>query len=186
VVVGFVAAAAVLTGCGGTTEAASADGAWRNDADIEFVQSMIPHHEQALMMAAMADQAAQDQRIRDLAEGISTSQAAEIELMRSWLAAWGVEEADAAGHAAMGHGLDGSGMPGMMTGDQLTALVKSEASRFDRMFLAMMIDHHEGAIEMARTVQDEGDNAEVAALADGIIEAQAREIADMRDWLAAT
>jgi uncharacterized protein (DUF305 family) len=181
-----VAAAALLAGCGGTTEAAPADGAWRNDADIEFVQSMIPHHEQALMMAAMADQAAEDPRIRRLADDIEASQPSEIELMRSWLAAWGVEEADAAGHAAMGHGLDGSGMPGMMTGDQLTALVKARSSRFDRMFLTMMIDHHEGAIEMARTVQAEGDNADVAALADGIIEAQAREIAGMKHWLAAT
>lgn len=136
------------------------------------------------MRGSVADRSATDPRILELAGAIETSQSAEIEQMRSWLAEWGIAEADAAGHAAMGHGLDGSGMPGMMTSDQLTALAKSKASAFDRMFLAMMIDHHEGAIDMARTVKANGDNADVAALADDIIAAQAAEIADMKEWLA--
>jgi len=96
-----------------------------------------------------------------------------------------------AGHMGMDHGamgdnmdeLDGD-MPGMMSDDQLDALGDASGSPFDAMWLRMMIEHHEGAIEMARTEQDEGQNRDAIALAEDIEATQTAEIATMEDMLA--
>jgi uncharacterized protein (DUF305 family) len=177
----------LLAGCGDTgTEASSTPAnASFNDADVEFVQSMIPHHQQAVMMSQMAESAAGQTRVKKLAGQIEAAQAPEIKQMRGWLTAWNVEEADAAGHMAMGHGSDGMDMPGMMTTQQMSDLSSSKGTTFDEMFLTMMIEHHEGAIDMANTVKTDGKNPDVGKLADAIIKGQTAEIATMTDWLSA-
>jgi len=114
------------------------------EADVTFVTDMVAHHAQALRMAELAPERAQDQRVRGLAERIAAGQGPEIESMQAWLAAQGLPAADAeADHTAH------QGMPGMATPEQMTRLVASSSEEFDRLFLEMMTSHHEGAIEMA-------------------------------------
>jgi uncharacterized protein (DUF305 family) len=180
-----VALAVVVSGCAddGSTAQPTGEPMTFNKADVDFVQMMIPHHQQAVMMSAMAEQAASNPWVVDLAAEIEAAQQPEIDLMRSWLDEWEVEEADAAGHMAMGHGADGSGMPGMMTAEALDALSDADGSRFDVMFLTMMIEHHEGAVEMAETVIEDGMDPRVEDLAEDIIDAQTREITAMQERL---
>lgn len=82
--------------------------------------------------------------MRGLAERIAAGQGPEIESMQTWLAAQGLPAADAqADHTAH------QGMPGMATPEEMTRLVASDGDEFDRLFLQMMTEHHEGAMEMA-------------------------------------
>jgi uncharacterized protein (DUF305 family) len=174
----------LLAGCSdNNTEAAPPADASFNAADVEFVQSMIPHHEQAVMMSTMVELRSDDPKVKALAADIKAAQGPEIDQMRAWLKAWKVKELDAAGHMSMGHGSGGMNMPGMMSDDQMGDLDDAAGATFDEMFLTMMIDHHEGAIEMAETVKADGKDPEVADLADAIIKAQAAEIATMKGWL---
>jgi uncharacterized protein (DUF305 family) len=174
----LVAAAAVLAAC------SNGGGDDVNDADVTFAQEMIPHHRQATEMADLAATRSQDAEVLDLAERISAAQGPEIETMTGWLESWGEEvPEDMSGmdHSGMDHG----SMPGMMSADQMAALEAASGPDFDRLFLEMMIEHHEGAIEMARTEQEDGSNADAVALAESIEEEQTAEVAEMRDLLAA-
>lgn len=174
----LVAAAAVLAAC------SNGGGDDVNDADVTFAQEMIPHHRQATEMADLAATRSQDAEVLDLAERISAAQGPEIETMTGWLESWGEEvPEDMSGmdHSGMDHG----SMPGMMSADQMAALEAASGPDFDRLFLEMMIEHHEGAIEMARTEQEDGSNADAVALAESIEEEQTAEVAEMRELLAA-
>lgn len=156
-------AALALTAC--DTSDNSGDGGDRgsdfNDADVTFTQSMIPHHEQAVRMAKMARLHASTPEVKNLAEVIEAAQGPEIATMEGWLEDWGQDESDS--KSGMGHGSDD--MPGMMSDDDLSGLEASTGGGFDRMFLTMMIEHHTGAIEMAKTEQSKGKNADAKALA---------------------
>jgi uncharacterized protein (DUF305 family) len=178
-----------LTGCGDSstdtdTDTGSSSGesaaSSHNDADLTFVQGMIPHHEQAVHMADMADDAASSAEVRDLAERIEAAQEPEIETMQGWLEDWGVEEDSHGSMEGMGHG---SGMPGMMSDSDLRDLDRAGGRAFDRMFLTMMIAHHEGAIEMSETELADGQDPDVKALAKDIAAAQTKEIAEMKRLL---
>ena len=143
--------------------------------DVMFAQMMIPHHEQAVEMADMAlDQSTSSVEVRQLAVDIKAAQDPEIETMRAWLEAWGApQEAP----SAMDHD------SGMMADTDMSALAEAEGTEFDQMWLTMMIEHHEGAITMARDVQSTTEDEEVAALAEDIIAAQEAEIATMQTLL---
>ena len=186
----------VLTACGGADTSgtatspspvaptsAAAPGAQvsaeHNDADIAFAQGMIPHHRQAVEMSALATGRAGSDEVRRLAAAIEQAQAPEIAQMRGFLAAWGAPEPGGMGHGGMGHG----GMAGMMTGDQMRRLEQSTGAAFDRMFLEMMIAHHEGAVQMAQTELADGADPQARALAQEIIDAQQSEITVMRRLL---
>jgi uncharacterized protein (DUF305 family) len=177
----------VLTACGSTaapsspassapapTTAVSAD---HNDADIAFVQGMIPHHEQAVEMSQLAADRAASPQVKELAATIERAQAPEIEQMRGFLADWGVEKDSSMGGMHRG----GVSMPGMMSGQQTSGLGQANGAAFDRTFLQMMVMHHEGAVTMARTELSDGLNPQAKALAHTIIDQQTTEIAHMRD-----
>ena len=147
---------------------------------------MIPHHEQAVHMSEMADDGASSAAVRDLAERIKEAQGPEIETMQGWLEDWGVEEDSHGSMDGMDHGDDMGGvdgMPGMMSDSDLDDLDRAGGRAFDRMFLTMMIAHHEGAIEMSETELAEGKDPEVKALAKDIAAAQTKEIAEMKRLL---
>jgi uncharacterized protein (DUF305 family) len=82
----------------------------------------------------------------------------------------------------MDHGASGA-MPGMMSGDQMRQLGQATGAAFDRMFLQMMIAHHQGAVTMAKTERSEGKNPDAQQLAQRIIDAQQREITEMQALL---
>jgi len=176
----------LLTACGGDTgstagheghAAATQPSATFNEADARFAQQMIPHHEQAVDMAELAETRAADPEVKELAATIKSTQAAEISLMRRWLNAWGrPEPSDHDGYA-------GHRMPGMLSDRQMAELEAASGARFDRLFAELMIAHHKGAIEMARTEQREGANPDAVKLAKDIESGQQAEIEQMERLL---
>ena len=158
------------------TGAAATD---HNGADVEFAQGMIPHHQQAVEMADMAVARAADPAVKDLAATIKQAQGPEIITMRGWLDAWG-EKAEGSG----GHGADMEMSGGMMSDQEMGELEKASGAAFDRLFLTMMVRHHEGAIEMAKSELDEGTYPPAQTLASQITTSQAAEIDQMEGLLA--
>ncbi len=176
-------AAFALTACGSGDSAGDGGGDF-NDADVTFAQSMIPHHEQAVQMSKMAKLHASTPEVKNLADEIEAAQGPEIATMQGWLKDWGKDESSGDSMEGMDHGSDDSGMddmPGMMSDSDMSGLEQATGAAFDQMFLAMMIEHHNGAIEMAQTEQSKGKNADAKALADQIEAAQTAEIADMKE-----
>jgi uncharacterized protein (DUF305 family) len=161
----------------GAPAAPSASTAAYNDADVTFAQSMIPHHQQAVQMAAMAAGHASDPQVKNLATTIRKAQQPEIDTMNEWLTAWGRS-------AAMpGSGMGHAAMPGMMTDDDMSALMDANGAAFDKQFLTMMISHHEGAVEMAQQETTQGSNPDAKALAQQIVTDQRAEITTMKGIL---
>lgn len=175
-----VTAALGLTACADDTAGSPGTGSDTssrfNDADVAFVQSMIPHHEQAIEMAELAADRAESTEVKQLAADIEAAQGPEIDQMKSWLDQWGQE-------ATPEGGMDHGDMGGMMTAEDMTMLEEADGAQFDRMFLEMMIEHHEGAIAMARTEQANGVNPDALALAERIESDQEAEIAKMKRLL---
>jgi uncharacterized protein (DUF305 family) len=166
-------------GTGGSPSAESADVTF-NAADEMFVTGMIPHHEQALSMAAMVlEKDGVDPRVVALAERILAAQQPEIDLMNSWLDAWGVDP----GMGEM-EGMD-HGDDGMMSDDDMAALEAATGPEASTLFLEQMVQHHEGAITMAQQELDNGENPDAIDLARTIIDDQTAEIAEMQELLAA-
>ncbi len=112
-------------------------------ADIGFMQGMIMHHQQAVEMAALVEGRTNDETVNAVAGRIDASQKDEITFMREWLEGIG----QPAAMAGMGHAVD-SGMAGMATSAQMAELAAARGVNFDRMFLQLMINHHEGALTM--------------------------------------
>ncbi|NCT90823.1 DUF305 domain-containing protein [Cellulomonas sp. APG4] len=192
--VAAVALGLTLAACGGSDDApanteaastsASGEGATvHNDADTEFAQMMIVHHEGAIEMADLAVAQGSSSEVRELGERISGAQDPEIDLMTSWLEAWGEDLPVDAEMGGMDHGaMEMDGMDQEATMDELVGLTGEE---FDRRFLELMVEHHAGAVEMAEEHMTAGENAEAVELSDTIIEDQTAEIAEMEDLLAA-
>jgi len=120
-------------------------------ADVTFMQGMIPHHAQALVMCNMAKPNGASPQVQLLCERMSISQRDEIAMMRTWLRDRGqTVPAPDATHMTMDHGgmKHDMLMPGMLTDQELAALKKARGKDWDRLFLIGMIKHHEGAIAM--------------------------------------
>jgi uncharacterized protein (DUF305 family) len=162
-----------------TPAVAPKSGATFNATDVKFATDMIPHHRQALDMAKTAESKAATPDVKALAGRIAKAQDPEIATMSGWLTAWG-EPVPSPG--AMHH--DMGEMPGMMTGQELQDLSKATGKDFDRMFLQMMIRHHQGAVEMAKTEQAQGQDPAVRQLATKIAADQTAEITEMQGLLA--
>ena len=189
-------AALVLAACGGdgndtgaaghgghqATDSASAASSapasqgQHNAADVSFAKGMIPHHRQAVEMADLAPDRARSAEVKKLAAEIEKAQAPEIEKLSGWLTSWG-ETVPAEG--AMEHSMHGGGMEGMMSAEEMTALENASGEAFDTSFMEMMIKHHEGAVEMAKTEQSDGAHAPARKMAADIIASQSAEIEQM-------
>ncbi|MEG9224902.1 DUF305 domain-containing protein [Aeromicrobium sp. Sec7.5] len=173
-----------LTACSGDDSSASLPDDV-TEFDVTFAQEMIPHHEQATEMAALAQDRTTSPEILDIASRIEAAQDPEIETMTTWLQEWGVSEESTDEHSEMNHGQGSeSAMPGMMSDEDMSDLEDATGTEFDQMFLTMMIEHHEGAIIMAKAEIDSGTNPDAIALAEQIEAAQTTEIAEMEALLA--
>jgi uncharacterized protein (DUF305 family) len=178
-------AALTLTGCAttgagstpDTSSSASADSstsAQTNDADLAFVQMMSPHHEQAIEMSdSLLEKTGIRPEVTALATGITEAQVPEIEQLSAWAEQWGVEEM-----SGMDHDMDG-----MMSDSDMQELDGAEGTEAEQLFLNQMIEHHTGAIEMARTEIDDGQNPDAIAMAEDIVRTQEDEISRMRTLL---
>jgi uncharacterized protein (DUF305 family) len=114
-------------------------------ADAQFMQDMIPHHNQAVQMSALVADRTNRPEIVDVAGRIDVSQADEIEFMQRWLRERGEDVPDPTAHEAMHTSHQ---MAGMASPEQMTQLAESSGTDFDRLFLQLMIPHHEGAVTM--------------------------------------
>jgi uncharacterized protein (DUF305 family) len=168
-----------LSGCGNDKEDASAD---HNKQDVSFAQNMIPHHGQAVEMSQMATTRAQNERVKTLAKQIEAAQQPEIDTMNGWLTKWGEETVNPSASADE-HAGHGSSMPGMMSADDMKKMEAASGAAFDRMYLEMMIEHHKGAIEMAKTETEKGKSTDAKALAASITSSQQTEITEMEGLL---
>ena len=179
------------TGSSSAAAASASADATVNAADVMFAQMMIPHHQQAVTMADLAPTRASDPELKDLAAKIKAAQDPEITTMKGWLTAWGKPTDLPSDHsmpgmsATPGHGMPGmdAGMPGMMSEQQMKDLAAAKGPAVDRMFAEMMIAHHRGAIDMARTEQADGSNPEAKALAAEIASDQAAEVQTLQKIL---
>lgn len=152
-----------------------------NQADVTFAQGMVPHHQQAVEMSRMAVDRAQSPEVKKLAEQIQAAQGPEIEKLNGWLKSWGAEAST--GMPGMDHGGHGGSGGGMMSPEEMNELGQGSGAEFDQAFLSMMIKHHEGAIEMARTELSAGQYPEAKQMAQQIIDTQQAEIDTMKQLL---
>lgn len=204
---GIATLALTLTGCAeagtGTTgspassasapsSAVSGSAGSGSAGDIAFAQLMIPHHQQALDMAVLAETRAASPQVKALAAQIEAAQDPEIAQMSDWLTSWGApesmpgadgaEDLAVAGHS--GHDMGGMTSGGMMAAEEMDALAKATGADFDTMWLEMMIAHHQGAITMAQQVRGTTQDPDVQALAGAVIAGQSAEIDTMQQLLA--
>ena len=120
--------------------------------DVVFMQDMIPHHNQAVQMALLVEERTNNEELREIAGRINTAQADEIEFMQGWLRERGEDTPDPHAHHAMQTSHD---MAGMASPEEMAQLAASEGVAFDRLFLRLMIAHHEGALEMVEHLLDQ-------------------------------
>lgn len=157
------------------------------EADVRFMQRMIPHHAQALAMTALVPTRSRREDIRLLAERIEVSQKDEIAQMQRWLRVRGqvVSSADPhhGHHAGAGQH---AAMPGMLTHEELTRLGAASGGEFERLFLEFMIRHHQGAQVMVAELfatPGAGQETEIFRFASDVDADQGIEIARMRRML---
>lgn len=190
-----------LSACGGSDEATrpqQLSQTEHNQADVSFATDMIQHHAQAMSMVDLTMDRELEPEVQELADAIRAAQSPEIETMSGWLQEWGEEVPSTmrdhvnGGHE--GHGDEDSSMsdsmegmdhdmPGMMSAEDMDALENASDAEFRDMWLEMMIEHHEGAVEMSETEQDEGRFKPAVDLAGTIIESQTTEIDTMEKLL---
>ena len=166
-----------------------------NQADITFAQMMLVHHQGAIAMADLAPTRASSPAVKALAVKIKAAQTPEIKEMSGWLAAWApstdmngmpmTTSSDAmGGMSGMTHAAGTTAaMPGMMSDALMSQLTAASGTAFDKLFLQLMITHHQGALTMANTEETTGQNPAALALANSIITSQTAEIATMQDLL---
>ncbi len=153
-----------------------------SQADIEFMQGMIMHHGQAVEMTALIGSHTENTKIRALGARISLSQTDEMKFMKRWLLARGepvsmtmpgMPDMDASGNPM-------HAMPGMLTPGQMDALRRAKAAEFDRLFLAGMIQHHNGALVMVKQLFDTPGAGQDADLFDFATDADNTQRAEIR------
>jgi uncharacterized protein (DUF305 family) len=180
-------ALALLAGCGGSSMADMTDTSVDtvqsatdfNDADVMFAQMMIPHHEQAIEMSdiALDPTVGASDVVKSLATRIKGAQDPEIATMKAFLTTW---KKGLTPDSSMDHS---SSMSGMSSGEDITKLSSLRGAEFDRAWMTGMIAHHEGAIEMAKEVLQDGKDTAVNTLATAAVAAQDTEILEMKELL---
>lgn len=205
---GTLTVAGILAGCTSTgmddmpgmSHSSQAPTSTHNAQDVMFAQMMIVHHQGAIEMADLASSRAASGTVKSLAAKIKVAQQPEIDRMTSWLKAWGEpipmpgtgSARPSTSHDMSGmdmstptpaDGPDVNSMPGMTAVDMARLKAATDAE-FDKKFLSLMIEHHQGAIEMAKQEQSGGKDSAAKKLADSIVSAQSSEITEMKSLLA--
>lgn len=154
-------------------------GALYTKADVEFMQGMIAHHSQAIVMSRMAESHGANPQVLKLSNKIDQSQVPEIRLMQGWLTRNNQFAPDTSSwHHMM--------MAGMLTSEQLEQLDAARGVAFDRAYLQMMIQHHAGALKMVNdlfNVAQAGQEVDVNVFANDVVTAQTTEIGIMQRLL---
>lgn len=171
-----------------------------SSAEAGFARDMQVHHGQAVEMALLVRDRTDDPEIRLLALDIATAQTQQQGQMFAWLALWGLPQTSSepemewlsrpvidgsAGHEGHGEHTPGAPMPGVATFEQMQALQQSEGVEAERLFLELMIAHHQGGVEMAEAVIARSSHPQVTGLARGMVQLQSKELDYMSELLAA-
>ena len=156
----------------------SSPGAAEAPQALQFIDTMIAHHQGAIDMAQLVNTRTQRAEMKKLAQGIIDEQRREIADMQMWRKKW-------FGDAKPALNTDFPGMKTGMAEMNTVKLAGLKANEFDIEFIRQMIPHHEGAIEMAKALKTDDTYAELSKLADNIIRAQTAEIDQMKEWLGA-
>jgi uncharacterized protein (DUF305 family) len=152
------------------------------EADVQFMQGMIGHHAQALEMTELLSTRTSSDDMRKLALRIEQSQSDEIKMMQQWL-----KRRDAPLPDPHAHHHGGKLMPGMLTADEMARLAAAKGVEFDRLFLELMIKHHDGALVMVKELfasPGAGQESEIFAFASDVDSDQRMEIDRMSAMLA--
>ena len=183
-----VAAGGLLVGCGDATATGAAPGPVAADAapvasqerhnqdDVVFLQHMLTHHLQTSTMSDLAHTQATALRVKTIALRIKAAQDQQITRIHNLLGAWDAPE------SASGNGE----VPGMLTDDQIQQLKAATGNEFDQLFLQLMIDHQQGAVQMAQTEVAQGSDPQARRLAQDTIFGQQSEINQMQKLLRPT
>jgi len=153
-----------------------------SNIDQHFIEQMIPHHDDAILMAKISLIKAEHPEIKTLAENIKRTQSEENAKMREWYKLW--YDADVPENSlSPGRGMGGSMMMrGGMMGDATDMDALENAKPFDKEFIEQMIPHHQMAVMMASMLLQSTNRPEMKELAQNIILAQTKEINEMRQW----
>ena len=194
--VALVAASLIIGRMSAPVESAPVD----SSVEAGFARDMQVHHQQAVEMAMIVRDETDDPAVRLLAYDIATSQSQQSGQMFGWLAEWGLSQAASEptmtwmsrptlGESSHDHAADsahapGAMMPGLATREQIVDLSNSRDVEAERLFLTLMIAHHEGGVEMAEAVVERSTSRVVLDLANSIVQAQSSEIELMKRMLA--
>ncbi|RKR92509.1 uncharacterized protein (DUF305 family) [Micromonospora pisi] len=151
-----------------------------NTMDAEYIRMMIPHHSQALQMTELVPDRASDPRLKVLAGRIKDTQGPEILRMRGWLESHGLDPDE---DKRRGH--DHGTMAGMQSPEAIARLTAARGVEFDRLFIEMMTNHHQGAIDMSIALLKVGVDIIVEEIATAVASEQNIEIQRMRGLLPA-
>ncbi len=144
--------------------------------ELQFLDTMVAHHQGAVEMATLAETRAQHAELKELAANIVADQEREIARMSQWRDQWFAEKPKAVI-------MDFPGMSHGMVGMDVNKLSSLKGNEFDLEFIRQMIPHHEGAVQMARSLETQQTRPELKELAADITSAQEAEIKQMREWL---
>ena len=154
-------------------------GAIYTKADVEFMQGMIAHHAQAIVMSRLAESHGANPQVLKLSNKIDQSQVPEIRIMQLWLRRNNQFAPDTSSwHNVM--------MAGMLTAAQLKELDAAKGVDFDRAYLRLMIQHHAGALKMVDDLFKAplaGQEVDVNVFANDVVTAQTIEIGIMQKLL---
>lgn len=167
----IVLAGLVLSACGGSDSSSSSTGE-PNGTDRAFATEMVDHHQMAIDMATVAQDRATRPQIKALANNIITAQKQEIAQLKA------ADQKLAANDVLAGD----LGLSDAMMGMNMDNSMLMTAKPFERMFIDMMVPHHQGAIRMARAELAKGQDPQLRKLAQGVIAAQSDEIEQMNSW----
>ena len=154
-------------------------GALYTKADVEFMQGMIAHHAQAIVMSRMAESHGANPQVLKLSNKIDQSQIPEIRIMQGWLQ----RNNQFAPDTSSWHHMT---MAGMLTPAQLASLDAAKGDEFDRAYLRLMIQHHAGALKMVDDLFASplaGQEVDVNVFANDVVTAQTAEIGIMQKLL---
>lgn len=154
----------------------SSPGAAEAPLALQFIDTMIAHHQGAIDMALLADTRTQRDEMKTLAAGIIEEQRREVAQMQQWRKKW-------FGDAKPALNLDFPGMQTGMSGMDTVRLAGLKAHEFDVEFIKQMIPHHQGAIEMAKALRNDDNYAELTQLSESIIRSQTAEVEEMTNLL---
>jgi uncharacterized protein (DUF305 family) len=169
-------------------------------AEAGFARDMQVHHQQAVQLSVLARDRSQNEAVRQLALDIATSQGQQAGQMYAWLASWGLPQAPpgarmawmslptlegGSGHGHADSGMSGGAMPGYASEEDIARLTAASGPDADRIFLELMIAHHQGGVDMAKAILERSTNPLVTPLARNVVRVQTSEIEYMQSLLAA-